>query len=272
MNIVGFLLLLVAVTAALSAVMSAAWLAWVRTKNSGWIDVCWTFGVGLTGCVASLPAVATLHPLRPLLVIAAAALWSLRLGGHIARRTAKIDDDPRYAALIDRWGRAAPRRMFSLLQKQALVSVPLVAGIALAAFNPMPEFRLQDWAAIVILATAIAGEAIADRQLWSFRQNPVNRGEVCTIGLWGWSRHPNYFFEWLGWCAYPLLAIDGSDSYPLGFFALLAPICMYWLLVHISGIPPLEARMLAQRAEKFRAYQASTSAFFPIPRRRTREA
>jgi hypothetical protein len=92
-------------------------------------------------------------------------------------------------------------------------------------------------------------------------------GKVCDAGLWGWSRHPNYFFEWFGWLAYPLLAIDFSGVYPWGFAALLGPACMYWLLVYVSGIPPLEAHMLERRRDEFRAYQARTSAFFPVPPR-----
>jgi steroid 5-alpha reductase family enzyme len=62
-------------------------------------------------------------------------------------------------------------------------------------------------AAIAVFALSIIGEAIADRQLARFRSDPANRGEVCRVGLWRYSRHPNYFFEWLHWFAYPLLAI-----------------------------------------------------------------
>jgi steroid 5-alpha reductase family enzyme len=91
----------------------------------------------------------------------------------------------------------------------------------------------------------------------------------CDVGLWGWSRHPNYFFEWLGWLAYPLLAIDLSGAYLWGWAALLGPACMYWLLVHVSGIPPLEAHMLERRRDEFRAHQARTNAFFPAPPRTT---
>jgi steroid 5-alpha reductase family enzyme len=272
MNVSGFLLLLVAVTASLGAIMSVAWLVWSRTRNSGWIDTFWTFGVGLTGCSGALTANLVSHTERSLLVMGLAAVWSLRLGIHIARRTAQIDDDPRYAALIRQWGSAAPRQMFSLAQKQVIVSVPLAASIIIAAFNPVPELRASDWSAVAILVAAIVGEAIADHQLWSFRRNPANRTRVCTTGLWSWSRHPNYFFEWLGWCAYPLIAFDLSGAYPWGVFALAAPLCMYWLLVYVSGIPPLEAHMLERRPEEFRAYQARTSSFFPLPPRHPREA
>ena len=103
-------------------------------------------------------------------------------------------------------------------------------------------------------------------------RDPGNRNRICDVGLWGWSRHPNYFFEWFGWLAYPLLAIDSGGGYPWGWAALAGPACMYWLLVHVSGIPPLEAHMLEYRRDEFRAYQARTNAFFPAPPRASKRS
>ncbi|MCK7474656.1 MAG: DUF1295 domain-containing protein [Rhodopseudomonas palustris] len=88
---------------------------------------------------------------------------------------------------------------------------------------------------------------------------------MCDRGLWRWSRHPNYFFEWFGWLAYPMIAL--SLSYPWGWATLLAPLFMYWILVHVTGVPPLEQQMLSSRGERYRAYQARTSVFFPWPPR-----
>lgn len=157
--------------------------------------------------------------------------------------------------------------MFWLLQKQALVSIPLALSVILAASNPLPALRVQDIVAVLVLLVAIAGEGAADAQLRRFRADPANKNRVCDVGLWGWSRHPNYFFEWFGWLAYPLFAIDLNGGYPWGWLALAGSACMYWLLVHISGIPPLEEHMLDRRRDAFRAYQARTNAFFPAPRR-----
>lgn len=265
----AFIALVLAVSLSLSIVMSGAWFAWRGTKNSGWIDTTWTFGVGAVGCIgALLPALWSGGvTARQGLVAALVAVWSLRLGLHIAHRTAGIKDDPRYGRMVADWGDDASRQMFFLAQKQALVSIPLALSMVLAAWNPLPGLRLQDVLGVLDLLAAIVGEGVADAQLRRFRADPQNRGRICDVGLWGWSRHPNYFFEWLGWVAYPLLAIDVSGAYPWGFAALLAPICMYWLLVHVSGIPPLEAHMLERRGQAFRAYQARTNAFFPAPPR-----
>ncbi|MFT4120956.1 DUF1295 domain-containing protein [Bradyrhizobium sp.] len=258
-----FILGLIGLSAALSIIMAMAWLVWRGSRNSGWVDTIWTFGlgcVGLVGAVTTWP----MH-LHAYLVAAMAAIWSLRLGSHIARRTRGITDDPRYAKLIREWGAEASPRMFWLLQKQAIVSIPLALSMWLAANAPASMPLPQTAIAILISVVAIAGEAIADEQLRRFRQVTADKAKVCDAGLWRWSRHPNYFFEWLGWLAYPVLAIDLAGNNPWGYFALGAPLCMYWLLVHVSGIPPLEEHMLAARGEAFRRYQMSTNVFFPGP-------
>lgn len=273
MTVSTFVLTVMLQAMALSAIMAGAWLVQQRTGNSGWVDAVWTFGLGAVGGVAAL---APIHDaddgVRRFLVAALLLAWSARLGLHIVSRTAKIADDPRYAELIRGWGPNARREMFWLLQKQALVTIPLAASVFLAAHNPAVSMRLQDWVAICLLVVAIAGEAIADRQLRQFRSDPGNRGKVCDAGLWRWSRHPNYFFEWLGWVAYPLIAIDLSGTYPLGWLAVAAPVCMHWLLVHVSGVPPLEEHMLRSRGDAYRAYQTRTSVFFPAPPRRMEES
>jgi steroid 5-alpha reductase family enzyme len=200
-------------------------------------------------------------------VAAFVAAWGVRLGIHIAKRTRVAGDDPRYRALIEQWGRDAVRRMFWFLQAQAAVGLVLVLSLCLAAHNPDPNLRIQDVLGVVILGVAIGGEAIADRQLAAFKANSANRNKVCDVGLWRWSRHPNYFFEWFAWIAYPLMAIDFAGHNSFGWLAVAAPLCMYWVLVHVSGIPPLEEHMLRSRGDLFRAYQERTSAFFPLPPR-----
>ncbi|MBN9136170.1 MAG: DUF1295 domain-containing protein, partial [Phyllobacterium sp.] len=112
---------------------------------------------------------------------------------------------------------------------------------------------------------ALAGEAIADWQLKRFSRNPANRGKICDTGFWRWSRHPNYFFEWLSWVAYVLIAADFDGDYVHGWLTLAAPVLMYVLLRHVSGVPPLEEHMLASRGQAFRDYQRRTSIFFPKP-------
>jgi steroid 5-alpha reductase family enzyme len=100
----------------------------------------------------------------------------------------------------------------------------------------------------------------------AFRADPANKGQVMDRGLWGWSRHPNYFFQWLGWCAYPVIALDPAR--PVTWLSLAAPGVMFGLLRYVSGVPPLEEAMLKTRGDLFRKYQARVSAFFPLPAKR----
>ncbi len=255
---------LAAIAVALAALMAGAWLVQQRTGNSGWVDTIWTFSLGIVGAGSALwPVGGAATNVRQWLVAALVVVWSLRLGAHIAARTAKITDDPRYAAFAKEWGVDSPRKMFIFLQNQGFGSIPLVFAIFVASRFPSGALRLQDTLGALILFIAIAGESLADAQLKSFRENPANSGRVCDIGLWRWSRHPNYFFEWFGWLAYPVIAI--SPEYPWGWATLLAPVFMYWILVYVTGIPPLEQQMLRSRGERYRDYQSRTSMFFPLP-------
>jgi steroid 5-alpha reductase family enzyme len=254
------------VAAAISSVMAAAWYIQQRTGNSGWVDVTWSLGVGGVAAIAAAWPVGYDWPhWRQLMVAFLAGSWCLRLGVHIAGRTRAATDDPRYRNLMIQWGSDATRRMFWFLQSQAAVGIILALSIVVAAHNPNPNLRIQDLIGLVTLLAAIVGETIADCQLRVFKSDPANRKAVCDVGLWRWSRHPNYFFEWLSWLAYPIVAIDFAGQNHFGWLALAAPVCMYWVLVHLSGIPPLEDHMLRSRGEAFRAYQKRTRAFFPLP-------
>jgi steroid 5-alpha reductase family enzyme len=252
---VWYLETLFGIALSLSILMALAWMVQQRTGNSGWVDTIWTFSLGAAPNA------------RQWLLAGLVAVWSLRLGSRIAVRTAGITDDPRYAAFAAEWGVDSPRKMFVFLQNQGFGSIPLVFAIFVAAHFPDARLRLQDYLGALILLTGIAGEALADAQLKRFREHPGNKGQVCDAGLWRWSRHPNYFFEWFCWLAYPVIAIstDYAIKYPWGWAALLAPVFMYWILVHVTGIPPLEAQMLRSRGERYRAYQSRASAFFPLP-------
>ncbi len=250
----------------LAGAMSVAWLIDQRTGNSGWIDVSWTCAMGLAGLISATGFfdVGSMTP-RQWLVTALVTVWTARLAGHIANRTLRISDDPRYKKLREDWGPAAPNKMFWLLQAQAALSVPMALAIALAAWNPAPVPQTLDFVALAILAAGLAGSALADWQLSRFKRDHRQDGRVCDLGLWAWSRHPNYFFEWLIWLGVSLLAIDQQNIWSWNLVALAGPACMFWLLRFVSGVPPLEQHMLAKYGERYRRYQQTTSTFFPQP-------
>jgi steroid 5-alpha reductase family enzyme len=171
---------LAAIAVSLSLLMAGAFLVQQRTGNSGWVDTIWTFSLGLVGVGSALWPVAGAAPnARQWLVAALVAVWSLRLGAHIAVRTAEITDDPRYAAFAKEWGVDSRRKMFIFLQNQGFGSIPLVFAIFVAARFPGDALRLQDYLGALTLLAGIAGEALADAELKRFRNEPVNTGRVC---------------------------------------------------------------------------------------------
>ena len=261
-----FLTLVLLGAGELWAIMSLAWLIERRTGNAGWIDVAWSLGTGLGGVTFALASGLGSAPLAPRQIVVASlvAIWSLRLGVHIARRSAAGIDDPRYAALRVEWGPAFPLRLYLFLMVQDAVALGLAATIGLAAWNPA-ALGVMDLVGAVVLALGILGEGIADAQLRRFKSDPAHHGQVCDVGLWSWSRHPNYFFEWLCWVAYPLFALSGL--WPWGAWALAGPALMYWALRHASGVPPLEEHMRRRYGPAFAAYAARVSVFFPSPPR-----
>jgi steroid 5-alpha reductase family enzyme len=192
----------------LSALMAAAWFTQFKTRNSGWADVFWSYEMGLGGVfLALVPWGGGSHApsARQFLVAILVAIWSIRLGTHILQRTlgSKVED-ARYAALRGEWKDTFQSRLFWFLQIQALAASALVVSVGIAAHNPAPGIRPIDIFGAFVLIAAIFGEGVADTQLKQFTSVKANKGKICDAGLWGWSRHPNYFFEWLGWLAYPL--------------------------------------------------------------------
>ncbi len=227
-----------------------------QTLDATPVDMGWSSGIGLTALYVAWQSEG--DPQRRLLVGALAALWSLRLTWHLhARRGAH--EDGRYAMLRQQWGLHAQRNFLLLYQAQALLIAFFSLPILLGAANPKPLGALDALAAgIWLLATA--GESLADAQLARFRRDPNNAGHTCAEGLWRYSRHPNYFFEWLHWFAYVPLA----TPFAWGWLSLLAPALMLYLLFSVTGIPYAEKRAVQSRGDEYRAYQQRTHAFFPF--------
>jgi len=253
------------VLGAMLVVMVAAWAYGLAVKNGGWTDVFWSFGTGAVLAAAALLALGRddLGP-RQVLVASFMVVWSLRLGLYLAPRVAGHPEDRRYAA-FRATAKNHPLTMLWVSLPQAPATALLSLSVVAAASRPEPVLDARDGLAVLVFLAAIAGEAVSDAQMKRFRENPANKGQVIETGFWGWSRHPNYFFQWLGWMAYPVMALDPSR--PVSFLTLAAPAVMYGLLRYVSGVPPLEAAMLKSRGDRFRDYQRRVSVFFPLPPR-----
>lgn len=259
------ILALVVVLAVMLVVMITAWATVVRTGNGGWIDVFWTFGTGVAGAIAALTPWDGAPSWRQILVAGLVAVWALRLGSYIAIRVASGAEDARYTALKAEWGPRFTRNLFGLAIVQAPATLLLCASVAAAALRPGGDLRPTDTLGAALLLAAIVGEGVADGQMKRFKAHKANHGKVMDQGLWSWSRHPNYVFEWLGWLAYPVIALDLSGRWPAGWAALIAPIVMFLILTRLTGVPPLEAAMVRAKGQAYRDYQQRVGAFFPRP-------
>ena len=249
---------------AMALVMTASWLFQKKIGNAGWTDVFWTLGTGTCGVgIALWPDPLAFH-LRQILVAVLVAVWSLRLGLYIAFRVARSQhEDARYLALRKENGPKFQAVMLQLSLVQPPASALLFISIALAAHDHTPWVRVTDLEGLAILAIAIVGEGLADDQMKRFKADPANKGKVMNTGLWAWSRHPNYFFEWVGWIAYPVMAMHLQN--PWSWASLIAPIVMYQILTMLTGVPPTEAAMVRSKGDAYRDYQARVSPFFPLP-------
>jgi len=241
--------------------MAALWNLQRKTRNAGWVDVAWTVGIGILGLVLAMTQ-SGWGP-RRMLVGALIGAWSLRLSLHLFHRVANEAEDGRYSNLRASLGQNADRWFFWFFQAQAILVIALAAPVGFIANITEPAWRIWDGAAVLLFAIALIGEAIADRQLRAFRGNAMNRGKTCRSGLWRYSRHPNYFFEWIHWWAYPVMAFGVSGA----GWLWLAPVVMGLLIRYVTGIPPTEAQSVRSRGQDYRDYQRTTNAFVPGPPR-----
>ena len=241
--------------------MSVAWLFVRKTGNGGLVDVVWTFALGITAafyCYAASPADSFFG--RPLIAAVISLIWMVRLGVPLWRRNVGGPEDARYTALRQEWGDRFLPRLFRFLMIQAAAAFLLALTILIAATNPRP-LGVLDVVGILLMITALAGGYLADLQLAQFKKDPLNKGQICDAGLWGRSRHPNYFFEVLFWTGWPLLALSGG--WLVGVLALAAPAFMYWLLRHVSGEPLVEEHMARRYGNLFTNYCDRVPPFFP---------
>jgi steroid 5-alpha reductase family enzyme len=239
---------------------STVWMVQRRTHNAGMIDPVWAFSLGAVALLYGLLGNGV--PLTRGLVAMGGMLWGVRLGSHLWRRNAGHPEDARYRELRETWGDDANRRLFWFFQVQAVAALLLSLAFLVPSFLPHEPDVIQIAAAVIIWLLSVGGEALADRQLRQFVADPAHRGHVCRVGLWRYSRHPNYFFECLHWVAYVPLACGA----PWAWLMLLPPALMTLLLLKVSGIPLLEAH-LAKSRPGYADYVRTTSMLLPLPPR-----
>ncbi len=241
---------------------TALWAYQNYTKDASTADVGWAIGMSvLVGWYA-------MHlegnAVRKMLIFIPLLIWTTRLSSHLLRRIAHDQrEDSRYGQFRQAWGNDARRNFFFIYQLQPIFNILLSVPFFIIFLNSDQSIKVIEFIAVMVWTIGILGESIADEQLRRFKIDPANKGKICQKGLWNYSRHPNFFFEWLMWVAYFIFAL-GS---PYGWWAVIAPTFMLFLLIKVTGIPLMEQRALANKGEAFREYMRTTSFFIPLPKR-----
>ena len=238
---------------------TVTWLLSLKLNNFSFVDITWSYSL------ASLVPIYVLlgrgQGIRKIVFGLLALAWSLRLGTYLLRRIRRHhpSEDARYQVLRAKWKSHLQRNFFWFFQAQAALILLLSVPLLLACLNPQPALGLIEWIGMGVTVISLMGEAVADAQMGWFKRRGTSSQEVCRVGLWRYSRHPNYFFESLVWWGFWLMAC-GS---PWGWVTVYAPLLMLYFLLRVTGIPLTEACAVASKGEAYRAYQRSTSAFIP---------
>lgn len=247
----------------LLVLFSLTWLIQLRTMNAGVVDTVWS---------ASFPILAMIYFVlvdgyvpRQLLVLLVVTVWGFRLAGYLYLRTIGHPEDVRYAALRKEWGQKQNILMLRFYYFQAILALTLSLPFALMMVNTTPSLHYYEVGGACLWLVALIGESTADQQLKKFKEDPTNKGKICDQGLWYYSRHPNYFFEWLIWVSYFIMALDSA----WGFASIICPLAMYYFLTRVTGIVYTETQMLKSRGKAFVEYQKTTSAFVLLPKRKS---
>lgn len=224
----------------------------------------------LTGSLTYLSIIATAVILsghmdtRSMLAAAMVAIWAVRLGSFLFIRISQDGHDDRFDEI-----KIVPLRFFTAWTIQGLW-VLLTAACALAIITSVDKQELGVIGSVgaVIWVIGFLCEVIADRQKRQFRKDPDNKGKFINVGLWSWSRHPNYFGEIVLWIGMAVMAFPVLQGWQ--FICLISPVFVILLLTKVSGIP-----LLAKKGQKkwgdnpdYKAYLASTSLLVPMPPKR----
>ncbi len=230
-----------------------AWYLQQQTNNADTVDIAWTVGIIVSALVylIQLPAATW----NVWLVVMFPVVWYLRLAVHLLIRYDVRHEDSRYQNLRAHWNqhRQIKFLLFFLFQAalSVLFSLPAYWVLTAAAIS-----WLQATLALLLGGAALIGVTLADRQLLQFKRNH-DRSQVCDVGLWRYSRHPNYFFEWLHWFIYPILLWHS----PYFWWSVLVVAVMLLFLLKLTGIPFSEQQALQKRGQAYRDYMDKTSPF-----------
>jgi steroid 5-alpha reductase family enzyme len=234
--------------------MCLVWGAYRLLKNPSVVDASWSFGIMCSGLIYLVRGPTS--P-RSLVISALLILWSLRLAGYLLyTRIFQGHVDKRYSALSNSWKINQSLGFFLNFQLQGLLIFVISFVFFLIAQSNNANLDRFDVFAVVVILIGIVGESIADWQLRTFKTQ--EKGGVCTMGLWHYSRHPNYFFDWLTFVGFALFGLQSNK----GYFGIISPLLLYYIFTRITG-PLTELGSVQSRGQPYIDYQSQTSMFFP---------
>jgi steroid 5-alpha reductase family enzyme len=231
------------------------WLLSLRLKDASIADIFW--GPGMAGVVDITAWLGGAGGTRASAVLVLVNLWAFRLAIHIWTR--RKGEDRRYAVMRQHFGRnwwwLSLTQVF-LLQAILIwfIPAPLVAALL---YSHMP-MTWADHLGIGLAAAGLIFETLADNQLAAFRADPASRNQIMDRGLWGWSRHPNYFGECVMWWGCFVIGYAASHQ----TWLLLSPILVTVLLLKVSGVSLME-ESIASRRPGYADYRRRVSTFIP---------
>lgn len=234
--------------------MCLVWIVYRALKNPSVVDASWSIGLLMSGLIYL-----GMMPITPRTVVVGAllTLWALRLAGYLwYTRILQGHVDKRYTELSNNWKISQALGFFLNFQLQGLLIFIISFLFYFISNTNHYTLTLTDVMAIIIVFVGVIGETIADLQLYGFKIR--NKGGVCNIGLWNYSRHPNYFFDWLTWLGFTLFACQSNN----GCFGVLSLLVLYLIFTQITG-PLTERGSMQSRGQKYIDYQKQTSMFFP---------
>ncbi len=242
--------------AAVAVIMIIIYLWALKIKNNGIVDIFWAFN--FTVIAAIIWYLADGDPQRVNLVCGLAGLWSLRLGIYLLIRVGGHikEEEGRYKQLRTEWN---DTKFFFFFQMQAFSNVMLAIPFFIIALNKNTEISIIEYIGAGLWLLCIIGEGVSDWQLAYFKKKPGNKGKVCQYGLWNYSRHPNYFFQFSIWVSVLIFALPS----PYGWLAAICPLSIGYLIFKVTGIPMTEEQAVRSKGEAYKEYQRTTSAFVP---------
>ena len=199
--------------------------------------------------------------LRTTLVAAMVLFWSLRLATFLFRRISRDGKDSRFDNIKNR-----PLRFFMAWTIQGLwVLLTAAAALAVITGGVREPLGAIGIAGIIIWSIGILIEIIADRQKSKFRDDPDNKGKFINVGLWAWSRHPNYFGEIVLWTGMAIVAMPVLQGWQ--WATLISPVFVTFLLTRVSGIPLLEEKADERWGgqDDYENYKRNTPVLIPKP-------